>query len=183
MTDSSNKENRSSSEILISLEEKINLLIKVISASDMNSKLMLDRLNKLVKAAGQEPTALVSNAVVPSLPAIEMQMEPVQTKRNQPAKKKDLTGKIPVGQKVSDSTGKDFFNAEVLITNLSDGEITKTKTNAIGKWQTYLGPGNYKINISKKTDPTSANKLEFLQEINISSELKSLQLSPIVIKR
>ena len=46
------EEQRKATDILISLESKINLLIQTISVYDMNSKLMLDRINYIYNYIG-----------------------------------------------------------------------------------------------------------------------------------
>lgn len=199
------KETRNATDILLSLEEKILLLIKTISAHDMNNKLILDRLNKLL-AQNQGALPVVTSSKVetkpveppkvvqPSPPSLKVSEEPVKPRKQftmQPLEglaeektKKDKSSKIPVGQRVTDNNGKDLFMADVVITDLETNDIvTKVKTNAVGKWQAYLSVGKYSVHISKIVDPNTLHKIESLQEIDINPQAKSLQLPVIIIKR
>lgn len=208
-----NKDIRKVSDILLSLEQQIILLIKMISNNDMNNKLVLDRLNKLISlndsnvSGGSKSNGSMEvekSPILPSVePSIEINKEPIksrkrnitqiknsednvsyeQTANHMEKEKSSKTGKIPVGQRVTDHNGKDLFMADVLITNINTGDTHKCKTNAVGKWQAYLEVGKYYVAISKIIDPNTLNKIESLQEIEIKPEMKSLQLPIIFIKR
>lgn len=198
-----NDSNRKMSDILLSLEGKLTSLIEVISASDHNQKLMLDRLNTLVKGAG----VVSSSTPLPSIPAappptlMELSPKPTAPSRRQQSiqpmekePKREISkpvsfkssglgqGKIPVGQRISDNNGKDLFMAEVSITDLATQEVVSTsKTNATGKWQAYLPAGRYSIYVSKAI--TADSKIEAMQEVEITPQMKSLQLPTAIIKR
>jgi hypothetical protein len=198
------KDTRKVSDVLLSLEEKVLLLIKTVAANDLNNKLILDRLNKLL-SQGNEGSAVPLKVetkpaepvkvIVPPTPMVEVSDEPIKPRKQftmqpieefAPAKnKKDKSAsKIPVGQRVTDNNGKDLFMADVVITDLDTNEIvTKAKTNAVGKWQAYLSVGNYSVHISKIVDPNTLHKIESMQEIEITPQAKSLQLPVIIIKR
>lgn len=66
MIDANKQDNevRKMSDILLSLEEQVKLLVKTISANDLNNKLILDRLNKLV--ATPLPSVVVAPPPPPS---------------------------------------------------------------------------------------------------------------------
>lgn len=198
------KETRKASDVLVSLEEKIVLLIKTVSANDLNNKLILDRLNKLlIQSSKNNITALEvenkpveSNKIItPLTPIVEVSDKPVKPRKQftmQPIEevapvkdKKDKSiSKIPVGQRVTDNNGKDLFMADVIITDLDTNEVvTKVKTNAVGKWQAYLSVGKYSVFVSKIVDPNTLHKIESMQEIEITPQAKSLQLPVIIIKR
>lgn len=177
-------ETRKVSDILLSLEEKIIVLMKSISLNEMNNKLILDRLNKLVS---QQITANKENIITPIMVVdkptpttpIEMAKTPPKLKRqpvnNQSAEKNK--SKIPVAQRITNAQGKDVFMADVEIYDDKNDLIEKIKTNTIGKWQAYLQPGNYIIKISKIINPETKERLEKIQEIKIDAEMKSSQLS------
>lgn len=197
------KETRKVSDILLSLEEKIILLIKTISANDMNNKLILDRLNKLLAQGNQntispkvetkpaEPVKVVHSAQPllevseePVKPRKQFSLQPIEEVATEKVKKEKSASKIPVGQRVTDNNGKDLFMADVVITDLDTNEVvTKVKTNAVGKWQAYLSSGRYSVNITKIVDPNTLHKIESLQEIEVTPQAKSLQLPVIIIKR
>lgn len=232
MSDPENNDSRTVTDVLLSLEAKVLMMIKTISANDMNNKLILNALNKLNKVFensvvslpqsvapsppvfnGPYPSVIAdvapSNSRIPSQKqAIEINQNPIVnkkqviTKTELPIKPelrikelKELTAKaqvqaqsnvskIPVGQRITDNKGKDLFMADVLVTDLINGEVVnKLKTNAVGKWQTYLPVGKYSIHVSKITDSVSLNKIESLQEIEVTSQMKSLQLPIAIIRR
>lgn len=196
------KDTRKVSDVLLSLEEKIILLTKTVAANDLNNRLILDRLNKLLGNEGNTVPLKVETkpaepvkVVVPPASMVEVSDEPIKPRKQftmQPIeevapvknKKDKSVSKIPVGQRVTDNNGKDLFMADVVITDLDTNEvITKVKTNAVGKWQAYLSVGNYSVHISKIIDPNTLHKIESMQEIEITPQAKSLQLPVIIIKR
>src|SRR5271165_1558320 len=201
MSSDQNQEVRKTSDILLSIEEKMTLLIKTIAAGDLNNRLILDRLNKMLT---QNNTSNISDAnatkIIPPPTVIEMNQEPAKMSRKQPpvqfaeetieklkekkAKASNIS-KIPIGQRITDQNGKDIFNAKVKITNLQNQEVlADIRTNAQGKWATYLGVGKYSVHMIKsETDPDPTNKIECLQEIEVLPGMKSLQLPVISIKR
>jgi hypothetical protein len=202
---------RKVSDILLSLEEKILILTKTVAANDMNNKLILGNLNKLLAKtpepimSGKMPsvTADTDNKVQTSQPVLLeinknspiVNKRQIITKPEVPSTPSELPvhthtrmdekkSKIPVGQRITDNKGKDLFMADVLVTNLETNEVVnKSKTNAVGKWQTYLPVGKYSVHISKIIDSTTLNKIESLQEIEITPQMKSLQLPIAIIKR
>lgn len=200
-----NDEKRKATDILLSLEEKISALTRASVANDLNIKLILDRLNKLLAQKSTE-TGINAAFIVPSIPQVvssqpplvEINKEPVQLKRQITPKKKikdhskeeereaaikDHSMRIPVAQRITDDTGHDLFNAEVIITDLStQSVVNKLQTNAVGKWQTYLPMGKFSIYITKM-DINTRNKIESLQEIEITPNMKALQLPTAMIKR
>ncbi len=202
-----NQEPRKITDVILSLEEKITLLIKTIAANDMNNRLILDRLNKLVNQttipslpAAQllQPNQYSNTPINVGPPSVEISQEPfisrkgVVPKELAPPPPKDEKkvkaaqanlNKIPVGQRITDNTGKDLFMANVVITNIANGEEFKCKTNAAGKWQAYLSVGKYSVMISKVIDALTLQKIESLQHIEIDPKMKALQLPTAIITR
>ena len=197
-----NTEQRKISDIILSLEEKVLTLIKIVAANDLNNKLILDRLNKMLTqstltATPVSPQQEPENKIIQNIQTpIEISKAPIATRRTvanaqeeEPSEKKKKSisntgaSKIPVGQRITDHTGKDLFMADVLITNVETDETSKCKTNAGGKWQAYLPIGKYTVYVSKIIDPTTKNKIECLQEIEITPQMKALHLPIAIIKR
>lgn len=90
--------------------------------------------------------------------------------------------RVPVTQRVQDNNKKDLFMAEVNLTS-NDGQYTsKTKTNAMGKWQAQLPPGKYLVKVSKM-DTTLQKKLESQQEITVPNSNSPVILSTLIINR
>lgn len=90
--------------------------------------------------------------------------------------------KIPVVQRVSDSSGKDLFMAKVSIFDMNDKSVFETKTSAAGKWQSLLAPGKYKVKIVK-TDTATKKQIEAMQEITVKDGNSVLTLPTAIIKK
>jgi hypothetical protein len=183
-------EPRKATDILLSLEEKINTLTKIVAVYDMNIKLILDRLNKL-NAALEQPEQTLSDRMIPEIyhsPPVEavipVEDKPTGPRRTSRTEKSDISSdkKVPVSQRITDGTGKDLFMAVVEILSSDKTLISKTKTNAVGKWQAHLKPGDYFIHVVK-TDTATKKKIEALQEINIPSSDAPVNLPLIAIRR
>lgn len=189
---------RKVSDVLFSIEEKLITLMGTLSVQDMNNKLILDRLNKLlnqqngvpinfISSVAQTQKTMISNpstvelsekAIVPRKQLSGLQVLP-------PEDKKKISGsKIPVVQRVTDNHGKDVFMADVIVMDsLTKEVLSKSQTNVAGKWQANLPVGKYAVIVSKVVDPSTLHKIELNQEIEISSTMKSLQLPVAIIKR
>jgi hypothetical protein len=138
---------------------------------------------------GQRRTARVETyATTQTNPAQQIiqptinQPQGIQTQKSEKPAKGDKDSKVPVVQRITDNTGKDLFMAEVIVMNANKELIAKTKTNAAGKWQAYLKPGKYSVNIVK-TDTATKNKLEAMQDITVSNSDKTITLPVMIIKR
>lgn len=190
-------EPRKASDILLSLEEKVNNLIKIVSVYDLNIKLVADRVNKIysyieeVKKSQEEPIQPENDdfkLYTQPEHIISISEEPIVTKRTPipevSRSEPDTTSekKVPVSQRITDNTGKDVFMAEVSIFNSNKELVIKTKTNAVGKWQAYLKPGPYSIAIVK-TDTATKKKIETLQEIVVPNSNVIFILPVAMIKR
>jgi len=195
MNEIKEKESRNASDILLSLEEKVLALTQLIVVNDMNNKLILDRLNKLLNNTSSslpKEQTKISNKIISNNPIVEVNKNPVSTRKQtvtEPVGKKVKEKssikeiKIPVVQRITDGKGNDLYLADVVITNAINKELmVKLKTNATGKWQTQLPPGSYNIHISKLIDAESMNKIESLQVIEVESKMKSLQLPVAIIR-
>lgn len=204
------KEQRKASDILLALETKVDNLVKIVSLYDMNIKLILDRVNKMHsyinmlqqemlqeqiqtipedKRIIQSPTEnLMTTEENPkghrrvARAETYTQQPPITPPQQQKQPNTDSERKVPVVQRVTDHTGKDLFMAEVSILNTDKELAAKTKTNAAGKWQAYLKPGSYSVNIVK-TDTQTKNKIEAMQDIMVGDSNNAITLPVMVIKR
>lgn len=204
------KEQRKASDILLALETKVDNLVKIVSLYDMNIKLILDRVNKMHsyinmlqqemlqeqiqtipedKRIIQSPTEnLMTTEENPkghrrvARTETYTQQPPITPPQQQKQPNTDSERKVPVVQRVTDHTGKDLFMAEVSILNTDKELAAKTKTNAAGKWQAYLKPGSYSVNIVK-TDTQTKNKIEAMQDIMVGDSNNAITLPVMVIKR
>lgn len=199
-----NEETRTTSEIVVALEEKINTIMKIISVYDMNSKLTLDRVNKIYayieKIQAEDASEMQTNTppqtvkisqdrVIPvsetptdrgRVSRTETFVPPPQTE--QAPKPKSSDRKIPIMQRVVDDNNKDIFLVDVTIMNDMGEQVGKAKTNATGKWQAHLKPGSYSIHMAK-TDTASKKKFEMVQEINIPDADTTVMLPQVTMRR
>ena len=197
---------RSATEVLLSVEEKLITLINQKKLEDFTNKLVLERLNKihfLLEKAMEDPDAKqaegvsgqpgvtqpIPEAPVPSFPPLAIETVPQGTRRtNRPQTHSeaphsfiDSDKKVPVIQRVVDATtSKNVFMATVEITNDSRIIVEKIKTNASGKWQAQLRPGNYTVSIQKK-DVVSGKLIENSQKITIDNTDSAITLPLVMI--
>lgn len=93
-----------------------------------------------------------------------------------------LHNAVPVEQRAVNAQGKSLFLAEVEIIDLSTmQQVYKTKTNGSGKWMASLGIGNYRV-IIRKYEPTTKERMEVTQEIQVDGTQSPLTLQTIIIK-
>lgn len=149
-------------DVLVSIDEKLSTVIKILQSYDNNLKLILNKINSSSSIA-ELPKKTTEN----NLPLLktEVNIDPSKVKRD--TNIVENSKKIPVIQRVVDKNGKDVFMADVHILDLNDILILKLKTNAIGKWQAQLKPGDYKVKISK-TDSLTMTKNEIIQNIKVN---------------
>jgi len=181
---------RKATDVLISVEHKIDGLMKVISSFDMTMKMVLDRLNRLSTAAPEPARIAPDKQPIKASPQeaiakFEGAPQARKTSRPEMYDGKDNTAnnekKVPVIQRVSDQSGKDLFMANITI---FDGgkELCRTKTNAAGKWQAYLPIGTYDVKISK-TDSATKKQIEAMLQITVPDSNSTITLPPVAVKR
>ena len=94
----------------------------------------------------------------------------------------DTHGIVPVEQRVVDRHGKSVFLADVEIVDMAAGEpVSKSRTNATGKWMAALPLGNYKV-IIRKLESLTREKIETVQTIQVDGREVPLRLQPVIIK-
>ncbi len=184
---------RKASEIILDLESKIDLLLKIAHNQDMTIKIILDRVNKLYSASEQKiivnkniPEDTGTNEFVEEESFIEVEEVPAGSRRTSRPEtynpeKSATDNKVAVSQKVLDVNKKDIFMAEVIVSD-AVGIVHKTKTNAVGKWQAYLKPGKYQVTISKN-DSISKKRIEDTQMVEIAASNSPIKLQNLIIKK
>lgn len=91
-------------------------------------------------------------------------------------------GQIPVSQRCVDKNGKSIFLAEVEILDLGTLQpVSKSRTNATGKWFASLGIGSYRVSIRKRESVTK-EKIEAVQDIQVDGSVSKLELPMLIIK-
>lgn len=183
-------EQRKATDILISLENKINNLAKQIAVYDYNLKIMLDRVNFIYGYIKNFESSNNEQAIIPNKELIEIKADhtmveattPRVAARQVPDQTAPSDKKVPVVQRITDHIGKDLFMAEVSVMNIKKEPVFKTKTNAVGKWMANLKPDKYIVHIVK-TDTTTKKKIEATQEITITNSNSVISLPVMIIKR
>lgn len=194
-------ENRKASDILISLEEKLNTVLKLVSVYDMNTKLILDRTNKIFSILEkmqlpeqpkpqlpQEEKKEEDIVQVQKGETIQIEEKPFINKRGRKSQAIKSDRKIPVIQQVvmktENNSLKDVFLADVNILDEENNLVHKCKTNTSGKWQAQLSAGKYNINIVK-TDTSTKRKHDISKQIEVIDYGDNEQnvLEKIIIER
>ena len=192
---------RKATDILLDIEKKIDLILGYQKTNDLNQKLLLDRLNKVV--AGLEQVRLpVKNPIVnnPSsfVPPITkpLMAKPIQVgvedfdeqgRQQIEVELQPKTGrrdirvptqpgkKVAVQQKISYPDGRSVILATVEIADMSQNIVKKTRTNSAGKWNATLDPGKYIIHVSKSAT-TEKPVVEQRYEVEIPISDSPLEL-------
>lgn len=202
-------EQRKATDILLDLEYKVDNLIKVISVYDLNTKLILDRVNKILnileKSQNNSINKPIDNSIikpvdieipkneatvfVPSQQKIKVNDTPVVRVQRQTndkfsefSKPQDMNKKTPIMQLVKDSNGKVILMADIQIFDEKNELVAKAKTNATGKWQAHLKPGNYNVNIIK-TDAASKREYRINNKIFVENSDTVMQLQDVIINK
>jgi hypothetical protein len=199
---------RKASDVLLSLEEKIIHLTKVMNTYDLNIKIILDRTNRIYSYIeelkreyeienNQQPAQTANITEIFDIPGgntLPVAEDPMISKRALradvvidavvPPLPEDPSGvkRISVIQRICDDKGKDLFMADVSVIDQNKSVIQKTKTTANGKWQARLMPGKYMVNIIK-TDTASKKKIEAMQEITVGGNSATMTLPVMIVKR
>lgn len=176
-------DDRKATDILISIEQKLELLLRSNANTNQSIKRLLNEIS--MPADDQNNSFQDEETIISQPPQIEIETVPKGTRRAARAETyKDApsnfeTKNIPVLQRIVDGLNRDIFMAEVNILSQTNELVFKTKTNAMGKWQALLKPGIYTIKISKM-DATK-KKIECAQTIEIS-DIESGKLPTAIIK-
>lgn len=202
---------RKASEVLLSIEEKVNSIHQSLTLFNTTNKLILERLNKvynyidklekeieLEKMANAQPQ--VEQTVHMDIP-LQIEQNPVGTRRTsrienqtpeQPVRvevkaeqkteiKHTSERKVPVVQRITNHEGKDLFNAEVSIMTENKELVAKIRTGATGKWQALIPPGNYIVHVVKTNNDRT--KIEALQNITVPDSNTPVVLPLAAIKK
>lgn len=187
---------RKASEVVLELERKLDLMVKIAAGTDTNTKLLLDRLNKICNLLESIDSKLDGGAMsssdfspevpekaVVSAPPIEVETAPLGSRRTArpetyPSEEERSSSKvIPIQQKVFDPAGKAVFMAEVEILNEDKSPAAKVRTTAGGKWQVPLPPGKYFVTILKR-ESGARKRMEYSGSFIVTNSDKPIELDP-----
>lgn len=181
----SDEEKRTATDVLLAIEQKVELLVKLFANNDLNQKLLLDRLNRMVKVMESPPEGeedsdehLESNE-----PDFNFQIEdkPKGLRRTSRNKKADEGTLVQVFQKVVTEDKKPVFMAEVEVVNENGSLVHKARTMNGGKWIASLPPGDYVCRIVKKENAQN-KRMEYNEKIIVDFQEKPLELPLAVVK-
>ncbi len=197
---------RKATDILLSIEQKVQLILGHNKNQDLLMKTLLNRLQALEEQTpapsivenvdpktkqqlpGLKPGVRIGSQItretteVPEekIDTIELESKPTGQRRDLRYVPSNYDGKpIPVQQKLLYEDGRAIVTAQVEI--LSNGNLVKSlKTNATGKWTNTLNPGTYTVRFSKKATSTQkAVEAETTIDIPVSQE--PVQLKPFQV--
>lgn len=188
MSEQEESKERSVSEVILSMEQNLISIHKMIGVYDFNTKIILDKVNKIYSLLSQN-TEVKNNIQAAKIE----QPNIVQNQKFLPIEEKPIiknktfnvnsSGKtIPVVQRIVNQENKDIFMAEVIVNDNNNNLLAKTKTNAVGKWQANLPTGTYKISVSKM-DTATKKRLNYSGDIVIEVSEGILNLPNIVLIR
>ena len=200
-------DSRKASDILLSIEQKLDQLLLVITANDLTMKVIANKLQNLIDK-NQNISATTIDNLLPTVSVLSPEKEEIdinsefniQEEKNPSGIRRTSrsssdapesffnenkihknVSKIPITQRVVDKNGKSLFLANVEFFNEKSESIEQVKTNSVGKYQAQLFPGNYKV-IIKKIEPLSKTQLECVQTITVDDNISILELPMIIIK-
>jgi hypothetical protein len=142
---------RSASDVLLSIEERVEVLEGAVKSIDHNVKLLLSRQNAKLAAssvkllpsqmpAAETPTPAQPQAEAPTVEAVEF----VQVQKDNP------NAKRVVQEKLTYMDSKVIILAQVEIFNMNGECIDTRRTNNTGKWTSSLRPGKYTVRVAKQ---------------------------------
>jgi len=169
---------RKATDVLLDLERKTDLLLKIITDQSHTIKMILGRLNETCQMIeSKKPPRDELLQTFTDFKPIEIDSQPKGARRtSRPETVTPQTNsKVPVFQTVHDPNGKSIYMADVEVITPERNLIIKTRTNATGKWHGALLPGKYTVNIIKREN-NNRKRLSFSQEIEILSSQEPFEL-------
>lgn len=153
-------EERKATDILLTLEEKINYLIQVYQNLDNNIKILSNKISTINTTSVQNikpqlpSVSLPEGVKVPTATtSVELESPNYSSKKKEQKKVEIVAGAVRTTQAVFYPDGKRVVWAMVEISDTDDKQIAITKTNIGGRWERDLLPGEYKIRVSKPQPP------------------------------
>ncbi len=194
-------EDRKISDVILELEAKVQKLVGVCQNMENNTKIILDKLNKLsapqktivktkeiVQPAVGGPKSIVAVPAPPPLPVDpsnpELSVETVQK-----GKRRDLrqpvdpsqNKKVTVSQQIVLPNGEGVYLASVEIMDSTGNRIKQTRTNDKGRWAAPLEAGEYSVHILKRPTDTMKLPIDLKYKIMIPESTKPMELpSPVL---
>jgi hypothetical protein len=176
--------NRTATDILLSLENKIDILSRRISNIENLQKIISGRINDFMNKNPIKPKIKVS----PGPDIIDKKLqEPIDNKEynliNDSNKIiNDVNNRIKVTQTLIEEEDRPLFLGVVEIYDENKKLITKTRTDSKGRWKASLIPGKYQLHVSKNYPVESKKKMvDISYNINVDSSSKEMNLSTLPV--
>lgn len=209
----SNEEPRKSTDIILSLEEKVDKLTKIVSVYDMNIKIILDRVNKIYsyiqmlesEMLNEKQTATQQPEIIQTekehiIPVSTAPIGNIRTARTEPVPSQPIIPAIPVQQEQISMAKPSNGKKVPVIQRVTDDKgkdlfyaevsILNEQNELVMKTKTNAN-GKWQAYLEEglykvnivKTDTSTHRKLEAMQDININDVSKPITLPVIIIKR
>lgn len=137
-------------------------------------------LEALARQNSMQPSNAAKQSGPMAQPALEEHEQEFVAFENL-TKEQEKLSTVSVIQRVIDKSGKSVFLAEVNISDMQNNALHRIRTNALGKWQVALPPGEYKVTLHKR-EAVTKEKLESYQKIVINGDNGQQILSDLVLK-
>jgi len=93
----------------------------------------------------------------------------------------NVAGLVAVTQRVLDKNNKSVFLADVVIADKDGKQVSKIRTNGMGKWTAALPTGIFMVKVSKRESVTRQS-MEATQSIVVDGKESKLALDQLIIK-
>ena len=173
---------RKASEILIDLETRIKNMEKQLKLQEFQLRLIVSNFNKLFKVTGdsQLPDYLQikSKSTDDKIKTIELTQSIIERKNKLQqiqqaiAPDADFSFKtevrdanvklVPVTQLLNYTNGAPVVSANINVMDENGKSLRKLTTNTVGRWQIFLPPGDYMVNVKGNNDG-----IEFTQSFKV----------------
>lgn len=160
---------RTASEVLLTIEQKVNNLEKMIQTIDFNVKTLLNKQNsEPARVLVEKPRkkSFVSEQPAPTAEAVEFVQADVSS----------IDKKCTIQEKLLYENGKPIILAQVEIFDIKGNLVDKRRTNNIGQWMSSLLSGQYVVRIAKQaTAAKSAVTAQYDLVVPVGEKLLQLE--------
>lgn len=140
-------EERKASDVLLEIETKVDLLLQYYKLVDFNLKVLINRINELGK---KDAVVALDNPIEVKIPKKDiLNPEIIPAGEDFPPAIISVDSEIPVMQKLLYNTNAPIRLCNVEIFDNKGNKLKKIRTSHIGKWNSSLFPGDYKIKITR----------------------------------
>lgn len=148
MSDEPAAPERKASEVILTIEQKVDCLLRYFQAIDFNLKVLINRVNEIDEKITNAPPRAIELPAAIEFPPANIAMPPVPIAIEAPINKTiSVDSELPVVQKLIYHTGAPIRLCNVEILDHKGVKLKKIRTNHVGKWTSNLFPGVYSVKI------------------------------------